>query len=91
MLGGTSPFGWRGGVFGSIGAVLVQTASNGLVMLNSNPYLYPLVNSLIIFIAAWVDGRRRLMTERLEQRKIRDRSPILFHPGKRHDRLPVHC
>ena len=62
----------RGGVFGSIfGAVLVQTTSNGLVMLNANPYLYPLVNSLIIFIAAWVDGRRRLMTERLEQRKIR--------------------
>ena len=65
--------GGRGGVFGSIfGAVLVQTTSNGgLVMLNANPYLYPLVNSLIIFIAAWVDGRRRLMTERLEQRKIR--------------------
>ena len=63
--------GRRGGVFGSIfGAVLVQTTSNGLVMLNANPYLYPLINSLIIFIAAWVDGRRRLMTERLEQRKI---------------------
>jgi hypothetical protein len=31
----------------------------------------PLVNSVIIFIAAWVDGRRRLMTERIEQRKIR--------------------
>jgi len=30
-----------------------------------------LVNSVIIFIAAWVDGRRRLMTERIEQRKIR--------------------
>jgi ribose transport system permease protein len=72
VLGGTSLFGGRGGVFGSIfGAVLVQTTSNGLVMLNANPYLYPLVNSLIIFIAAWVDGRRRLMTERLEQRKIR--------------------
>jgi hypothetical protein len=26
---------------------------------------------VIIFIAAWVDGRRRLTTERLEQRKIR--------------------
>ena len=65
-------YGGRGGVFGSIfGAVLVQTTSNGLVMLNANPYLYPLVNSVIIFIAAWVDGRRRLMTERLEQRKIR--------------------
>jgi ribose transport system permease protein len=72
VLGGTSLFGGRGGVIGSIfGAVLVQTTSNGLVMLNANPYLYPLVNSLIIFVAAWVDGRRRLMTERLEQRKIR--------------------
>ena len=72
VLGGTSLFGGRGGVFGSIfGAVLVQTTANGLVMLNSNPYLYPLVNSLIIFVAAWVDGRRRLMTERIEQRKIR--------------------
>ena len=72
VLGGTSLFGGRGGVFGSIfGAVLVQTTANGLVMLNANPYLYPLVNSLIIFVAAWVDGRRRLMTERIEQRKIR--------------------
>jgi ribose transport system permease protein len=44
--------------------------SNGLVILNANPYLYPLVNSVIAFIAAWVDGRRRLMTECLEQRKI---------------------
>ncbi|WP_158817999.1 ABC transporter permease [Methylocapsa sp. S129] len=72
VLGGTSLFGGRGGVFGSIfGAALVQTTENGLVMLNANPYLYPLVNSLIIFVAAFVDGRRRVLTERLEQRKIR--------------------
>jgi len=72
VLGGTSLFGGRAGVIGSIfGAVLVQTTSNGLVMLNANPYLYPLVNSLIVFVAAWVDGHRRFMTERLEQRKIR--------------------
>ena len=39
-------------MFGSIfGVVLVQTTSNGLVMLNANPYLYPLVDSVIIFIA----------------------------------------
>jgi ribose transport system permease protein len=72
VLGGTSLFGGRGGVFGSIfGAVLVQTTENGLVMLNADPYLYPLVNAAIIFIAAWVDGRRTAITERLEQRKIR--------------------
>lgn len=72
VLGGTSLFGGRGGVFGSIfGAVLVQTTENGLVMLNADPYLYPLVNSVIIFVAAWVDGRRTSIIERLEQRKIR--------------------
>lgn len=72
VLGGTSLFGGRGGVAGSIfGAVLVQTTENGLVMLNADPYLYPLVNSAIIFLAAWVDGRRTAITERLEQRKIR--------------------
>lgn len=72
VLGGTSLFGGRGGVFGSIfGAVLVQTTENGLVMMNADPYLYPLVNSLIIFIATWVDGRRTVMVDRLEQRKIR--------------------
>ena len=70
VLGGTSLFGGRGGVIGSIfGAVLVQTTSNGLVMLNANPYLYPLVNSVIIFVAAWVDGRRRIMTERTRAAK----------------------
>lgn len=72
VLGGTSLFGGRGGVFGSIfGAVLVQTTENGLVMMNADPYLYPLVNALIIFVAAWVDGRRTAITERLERRKIR--------------------
>lgn len=72
VLGGTSLFGGRGGVFGSIfGSVLVQTTENGLVMLNADPYLYPLVAALIIFLAAWVDGRRTAITERLERRKIR--------------------
>ena len=72
VLGGTSLFGGRGGVIGSIfGAVLVQTTENGLVMVNADPYIYPLVNSAIIFIAAWVDGQRTAIIDRLEQRKIR--------------------
>jgi hypothetical protein len=40
-------------------------------MINADPYLYPLVNSAIIFIAAWVDGQRTAIIDRLEQRKIR--------------------
>lgn len=72
VLGGTSLFGGRGGVLGSVfGAVLVQTTENGLVMLNANPYLYPLIVAAIIFLAALLDGRRTVLVERLERRTIR--------------------
>ena len=49
VLGGTSLFGGRGSVIGSVfGAVLIQTVQNGLVLLDVNPYLYPLVIGGII-------------------------------------------
>jgi len=72
VLGGTSLFGGRGGVVGTVfGAVLIQTVENGLVMLNANPYLYPLIISSIIFIAVFIDSSRTAILERLERRKIR--------------------
>ena len=40
-------------------------------MLNADPYLYPLVNSVIIFVAAFIDSSRTTILERLERRKIR--------------------
>jgi ribose transport system permease protein len=72
VLGGTSLFGGRGGVLGTVfGAVLIQTVENGLVMTNANPYLYPLVISVIIFIAVFIDSSRTTVLERLARRKIR--------------------
>ena len=72
VLGGTSLFGGRGGVLGTVfGAVLIQTVENGLVMTNADPYLYPLVISVIIFIAVFVDSTRTSILERLERRQIR--------------------
>lgn len=72
VLGGTSLFGGRGGVLGTVfGAVLIQTVENGLVMTNADPYLYPLVISVIIFIAVFVDSTRTALLERLERRQIR--------------------
>ncbi len=53
------------------GAVLIQTVENGLVMTNADPYLYPLVISVIIFIAVFVDSSRTTILERLERRQIR--------------------
>jgi ribose transport system permease protein len=72
VLGGTSLFGGRGSVLGTVfGAVLIQTVENGLVMTNANPYIYPLVISVIIFIAVFTDSSRTTVLERLERRKIR--------------------
>ena len=72
VLGGTSLFGGRGGVIGTVfGAALIQTVENGLVMTNANPYIYPLVVSAIIFIAVFTDSSRTTVLERLERRKIR--------------------
>ena len=72
VLGGTSLFGGRGGVVGTVvGSVLIQTVGSGLVMLNADPYVYPLIISVIIFVAVLVDSQRTILLDRLERRKIR--------------------
>jgi len=72
VLGGTSLFGGRGSVIGSVfGAVLIQTVQNGLVLLDANPYIYPLVTSSIIFVAVLLDSQRTRLLERLTRRQIR--------------------
>jgi len=62
VLGGTSLFGGKGRVFPGtlLGAVLIQTVENGLNILNTNPYLYPIITSGIIFLAVLVDSLRKL-------------------------------
>lgn len=72
VLGGTSLFGGRGGVLGTVfGAVLIQTVNNGLVIVNANPYVYPLVTATIIFLAVLVDSQRARILERINRRTIR--------------------
>lgn len=58
VLGGTSLFGGRGSVLPGtlVGALLIQTIQSGLNVLNFDPYLYPVVTSVTIFIAVWIDG-----------------------------------
>jgi ribose transport system permease protein len=72
VLGGTSLFGGRGAVFPGtvLGAVLIQSVENGLVILNADPYLYPLVTSAIIFVAVLADASRNFWLERLGRRRI---------------------
>lgn len=72
VLGGTSLFGGRGAVFPGtvLGALLIQGVENGLVILNADPYLYPLVTSSIIFVAVLADAARNSLLERLGRRRI---------------------
>jgi len=60
VLGGTSLFGGRGNVLPGtlLGALLLQTIENGLVILNTNPYLYPMITSAVIFVAVMLESLR---------------------------------
>jgi ribose transport system permease protein len=72
VLGGTSLFGGRGAVFPGtvLGAVLIQSVENGLVILNADPYLYPLVTAGIIFLAVLIDSTRHRLLTNLSRRQI---------------------
>jgi ribose transport system permease protein len=69
VLGGTSLFGGRGKVFPGtvIGAILIQTVENGLVIINADPYLYPLVMSSIIFLAVLTDSLQHGLWQKLRR------------------------
>ncbi len=73
VLGGTSLFGGRGQVFPGtvLGALLMQSVENGLVILNADPYLYPLISSAVIFLAVLTDSLRNRILASLNRRKIR--------------------
>lgn len=62
VLGGTSLFGGKGAVFPGtfIGALLIQTIQNGLVIVNADPYLYPLITAALIFVIVLIDSRKKL-------------------------------
>lgn len=77
VLGGTSLFGGRGHVWAPvIGAALIMTVQNGLVMINANPYAYPVITGTVIFLAALLDSIRSRLQKRLERRVIRPESTV---------------
>lgn len=77
VLGGTSLFGGRGTLWAPvIGAVLIMTVQNGLVMINANPYAYPVITGAVIFLAAVIDTVRSRLQKRLERREIRPEANI---------------
>ncbi|MEZ4772550.1 MAG: ABC transporter permease [Bacteroidia bacterium] len=60
VLGGTSLFGGKGNVLPGtlVGALLIQSIQNGLVILNANPYFYPVITGIVIFLIVMIDSLR---------------------------------
>lgn len=73
VLGGTSLMGGIGSVFPGtvIGTVLIQMVQAGLVYLQVDLYIQPLVSAGIIFLAVFLDGIRNIQVQKLEKRNIR--------------------
>jgi ribose transport system permease protein len=72
VLGGTSLFGGVGTAFGAVvGSVLVQMAQAGMVFIQVNIYLQPMVLAVIIFLAVFFDSLRERRLLRLSRRRIR--------------------
>jgi ribose transport system permease protein len=71
VLGGTSLFGGRGKVFPGtvVGAVLIRAVFSGLVTVQADPYVYPLVTSGIVFLAVLIDVGRGAALKRLTGRR----------------------
>ena len=87
VLGGTSLFGGRGHLWAPVvGAALIMTVQNGLVMVNANPYAYPVITGAVIFLAALLDSIRVRLQNQLASRVIttggtREAAPV----SVRHD------
>ncbi|QDV34719.1 ABC transporter permease [Tautonia plasticadhaerens] len=73
VLGGSSLFGGKGRVLpGTLfGAVLIQAIRNGLNVVNADPYLYPVVTGVLIFLAVALDGLRHRRLALLRRPRIR--------------------
>jgi ribose transport system permease protein len=73
VLGGTSLFGGIGGVFPGtvIGTVLIQMVQSGLVFIQMDLYIQPLVTAAIIFLAIFIDTIKTSQLKKLEKRNIR--------------------
>jgi ribose transport system permease protein len=65
VLGGTSLFGGRGHLRAPVvGAIVITMVQNGLVLMNVNPYTYPVATAAVIFVAAAFDSLRlKLQTQ----------------------------
>jgi simple sugar transport system permease protein len=56
VLGGTSLFGGRGTMLGTmLGALTIAVIGNGLILYHMSPFLTPIIEGIIILVAIWLN------------------------------------
>jgi len=72
VLGGTSLFGGIGSVFPGtvLGTVMIQMIQAGLVFVNMDLYIQPIVTAGIIFAAVFIDSLRTRQIQKMQRRRI---------------------
>lgn len=60
VLGGTSLFGGRGSIVGSLlGAAILTIVSNGLVLIGASPYIFDMIRAIVLIVAVGADALQR--------------------------------
>lgn len=79
ILGGTSMAGGAGTVFPGalIGTVLIQMIQAGLIYMQVDLYVQPLISALIILLAVFLDSMRSRYIKKLERRNIRTEEKVI--------------
>jgi len=72
VLGGASLFGGVGSAFPGtvLGTIMIQMIQAGLIFVNIDLYIQPIVLGGIIFFAVFLDSFRNIQLKKLERRNI---------------------
>ncbi|MBF0433668.1 MAG: ABC transporter permease, partial [Fibrobacteria bacterium] len=72
VLGGTSLFGGIGSIFPGtvLGTIMIQMVQAGLVFVNIDLYIQPLVMATVIFLVVYIDSLRNRQIKKLARRNI---------------------